>query len=152
MAKPIRKPVPKRSKIGYCKPPVHTQFKPGRSGNPRGRPKNVQDAGTLLFKAVNKRTVVNIHGKQHKVSKLELACMQLANKAASGDTRSILSLFKSLGNVPPKLEIHDDIKEQRRIEAQNLARLSTEELDTLLAIMEKLGLWSDAPSESTESG
>lgn len=25
--------------VGYCKPPVHTRFQPGKSGNPAGRPK-----------------------------------------------------------------------------------------------------------------
>jgi Family of unknown function (DUF5681) len=31
-------PTPKY-KVGYCKPPKHTQFKKGVSGNPSGRPK-----------------------------------------------------------------------------------------------------------------
>lgn len=26
-------------KVGYRKPPVETRFKPGQSGNPRGRPR-----------------------------------------------------------------------------------------------------------------
>lgn len=25
--------------VGYGKPPLHTRFKPGQSGNPRGRPR-----------------------------------------------------------------------------------------------------------------
>ena len=28
--------------VGYCKPPAHTRFKPGQSGNPRGRPKGAK--------------------------------------------------------------------------------------------------------------
>jgi len=28
--------------IGRGKPPMHTRFKPGQSGNPKGRPKGVQ--------------------------------------------------------------------------------------------------------------
>ncbi len=30
-----------RSHVGYARPPARTQFKPGQSGNPRGRPKGV---------------------------------------------------------------------------------------------------------------
>ena len=30
----------KSDQVGYCRPPKHSQFKPGQSGNPSGRPKN----------------------------------------------------------------------------------------------------------------
>jgi hypothetical protein len=33
--------------IGYGKPPVHTRFAPGRSGNPRGRPKGAKNQPNL---------------------------------------------------------------------------------------------------------
>ena len=29
------------SETGYGNPPIHSQFKPGQSGNPRGRPKGL---------------------------------------------------------------------------------------------------------------
>jgi Family of unknown function (DUF5681) len=35
-----RKPSRKEYAIGYGKPPVHTRFAKGQSGNPKGRPKN----------------------------------------------------------------------------------------------------------------
>ncbi len=36
---PMRAKKRKRPAVGYGKPPVHTRFKKGQSGNPRGRPK-----------------------------------------------------------------------------------------------------------------
>ena len=42
----------KSDKIGYGRPPVHSRFKPGQSGNPRGRPK-----GSLNFETDLKRTL-----------------------------------------------------------------------------------------------
>ena len=34
--------------VGYAKPPVHTQFKPGRSGNPVGRPRGAKNKGNRI--------------------------------------------------------------------------------------------------------
>ena len=39
--------------IGYKKPPKHTQFKPGQSGNPKGRPQKpqtIEDAAIQTLK------------------------------------------------------------------------------------------------------
>lgn len=127
-------------KVGYGKPPAYTQFKPGHSGNPRGRPKDVQDPETLLRKAVNKKTIVKVQGQHRKLSKLELACTQLANKSASGDTRSILSVLRLLGVPRPKIEVPKDVEEQERMVAEKLTTLSDEELETLSKVLGKLGL------------
>jgi hypothetical protein len=34
--------------IGYCKPPTHTQFPPGQSGNPKGRPRGSKNKKNLV--------------------------------------------------------------------------------------------------------
>jgi hypothetical protein len=34
--------------IGYGRPPIHTRFKPGQSGNPAGRPKGAQNSATEI--------------------------------------------------------------------------------------------------------
>ena len=41
--------------VGYGKPPKHTRFKKGRSGNPRGRPRGAKNLSTLLFGALNEQ-------------------------------------------------------------------------------------------------
>jgi hypothetical protein len=41
--------------VGYGKPPKHTRFKPGQSGNPKGRPKASKDFRSLLHRALFKK-------------------------------------------------------------------------------------------------
>lgn len=44
--------------VGYGKPPVASRFKPGQSGNPRGRPKNARNVRTLLAAALAQRITI----------------------------------------------------------------------------------------------
>ena len=39
--------------VGYGKPPRHTRFTKGQSGNPRGRPPGAKNLKTLLSEALN---------------------------------------------------------------------------------------------------
>ena len=46
--------------VGYKRPPSKTQFEPGKSGNPRGRPKRRKlDIGMALNKAL-KENLINL--------------------------------------------------------------------------------------------
>lgn len=46
-------------KVGPGKPPKHTRFKPGQSGNPKGRPKGSQNVKTVLNK-VGRESVTGV--------------------------------------------------------------------------------------------
>ena len=74
--------------VGYGKPPKETQFKPGVSGNPNGRPKGSKNVLSVLRQAMAEMVIVNENGRRRKQSKLEVMCKQLANKAAAGDFRA----------------------------------------------------------------
>jgi len=80
-------------KVGFGKPPERTRFKKGRSGNPRGRPKDVKNLATLLGKTLSERVIISEHGRRRSISKLEAAVKQLVNKAASGDPKFMQQLL-----------------------------------------------------------
>ena len=42
-------------KVGYGRPPVATRFRPGQSGNPRGRPKGSKSLDQVLRQALDRR-------------------------------------------------------------------------------------------------
>jgi hypothetical protein len=83
--------------VGYSKPPNHTRFAKGQSGNPKGRPKGSQNFATLLAKAGRARINVKENGRTRSITKVEASLIHLANKAASGDlkaTRELVNLSK----------------------------------------------------------
>jgi len=87
--------------VGRGKPPKHSRFKPGQSGNPRGRPKGAVNCETALMNAVNSMVVINEDGRKKRYSKLEVIFMQAANKAAKGDTRAAEMLLRQLQRYEP---------------------------------------------------
>ena len=84
-------------RIGYGRPPAETQFQPGQSGNPKGRAKGSRNLLTLVQKALDETVVVNVNGNRKRISKLEAAFTQQANKAAAGDPRAIRLMLDVLG-------------------------------------------------------
>lgn len=85
--------------VGRGKPPGHTRFKPGQSGNARGRPKGAVDHSTALLNAINERVTVTENGKRVKRSMIEIIVKQQTLKAAKGDERSTALIFKELARL-----------------------------------------------------
>lgn len=74
--------------VGYGKPPRHTQFKKGRSGNPRGRPKGAKNLSTELAEELQERIALREGGARRVVSKQRAMLKRLMEKALQGDARS----------------------------------------------------------------
>ena len=74
--------------VGYGKPPKATQFQPGQSGNPKGRPKGVQNLATDLEEELSQKILVSENGKQTKTTKQRAMLKRLFAKALEGDARS----------------------------------------------------------------
>ena len=75
-------------RVGYARPPMRTRFRPGQSGNPRGRPKGARNLSTVVAAALSERVAVNENGRRRRITKLEAAVKQLVNRAASGEARA----------------------------------------------------------------
>jgi hypothetical protein len=61
----------------YRNPPLHTRFKKGQSGNPRGRPK--KDLPGYLIAALNEPVYVTTNGRRRKITKREAIVTQMVN-------------------------------------------------------------------------
>jgi hypothetical protein len=80
--------------VGYKKPPVHTRFKPGQSGNPRGRPKRKPTESERLRKVLESRLPITENGKKKSLPVSEVVLKQLGKQSAEGKLAAIRLLFK----------------------------------------------------------
>ena len=80
--------------VGYKKPPQHSRFQPGRSGNPRGKQKGVRNFGTDVKRTLEVPVRLNDQGRARRVSTQEAALLRLREKALSGDARSIVQILE----------------------------------------------------------
>ena len=90
--------------VGYGKPPRRTRFKPGRSGNPRGRPSGSKNLSTLLNEALNEPVIVAENGGQRKISKRRAIIKQLVNQSAKADLRATKILLDILQEIERRTE------------------------------------------------
>src|SRR5689334_17936258 len=84
--------------VGYGKPPLHTRFRKGRSGNPRGRPKRPTDLASLLTRALDRRVPSD---DNHTETQREAIIAALVEKSVAGDLRATKLLFELMRQIAP---------------------------------------------------
>src|SRR5262245_24513960 len=87
-------------KVGPGRPPLHTRFKKGQSGNPGGRRK--QNMPALLAEALDETVLVTIDGEQRRVTKRQAVVQQLVDKSTTADLRATKMLFDMIKEVEHK--------------------------------------------------
>jgi len=80
--------------IGYKKPPLHTRFQKGSSGNPKGRKKRNRNLKTDLEEELAERIVVTEGGRQVRLSKQRAMLKRLVVKGLNGDSNAIAKVFE----------------------------------------------------------
>jgi hypothetical protein len=88
--------VPRDYEVGYGRPPRHTRFKRGRSGNPKGRPAGKKNLSTVLSDALQEHVIVAENGRRKKITKLEAFITQLVDRATSADPKAMPLLLALL--------------------------------------------------------
>ncbi len=78
--------------VGYGRPPRSHRFKPGRSGNTRGRPKGARGRRSMVERVLFERRSVDLDGsgRLQKTTTLELVVLALRQRALEGDNRAFI--------------------------------------------------------------
>lgn len=82
--------------IGYRRPPPSGQFKKGKSGNPKGRPKGSSNFLTLLVRELGQSIVVNENGKKKTITRMQATVKRLVAGALAGEQKALLTLVEIL--------------------------------------------------------
>jgi len=86
--------------VGYGKPPKHSRWKPGESGNPRGKEKGHKGLKTDLEAELNATaTVTGKDGWSKKGRQQRLVMATLCRRAANGDLKAQALLIPMILNI-----------------------------------------------------
>ncbi len=84
----------KTTKTGYSNPPRNSQFKPGVSGNPKGRPKGSKNLSTDVAEELAQQVSLNEGGTPIVISKQRAIIKTLVARSLKGDARACTALIK----------------------------------------------------------
>lgn len=133
---------PKNRDRGYGKPPKEYQFRPGQTGNPRGRPRKIRPAsfGDVVREDLDSRVSITENGETRSITKREAMAKTLVNLALSGPAPQRLRAVQALiqlgsldgppADIPPSQEdrlrflqmLADKAAETDKWEREHLAR------------------------------
>jgi hypothetical protein len=104
---------------GYGRPPIHSQFSKGQSGNPSGRPKAVPSFKSDLAAELQQPHEIFENGAPIKVSKIMAVIKSLTAKAIDSDMRAATVLLATMrhygvGADEPASEV--DIEDLEQLE------------------------------------
>jgi hypothetical protein len=86
-------------KVGKCKPPAHSRWKPGQCGNPRGRPKGALNFRTEVKLMLEAPVTVNDKGKPKKIPTLRASLWRVREGALKGKDKSLAMLLEYAARV-----------------------------------------------------
>ncbi|MGO4513195.1 DUF5681 domain-containing protein [Bradyrhizobium sp. 2TAF36] len=87
--------------VGYRRPPRAHQFKPGRSGNPKGRPKGRKNEATMLNELLFQKILVRERGRERRITLFEAMLRRFAEDSLKGNIKAASFLLNRFGAVSP---------------------------------------------------
>ena len=93
--------------VGYRKPPAQNRFRPGQSGNPKGRPKGALGVRALVNAALDETIYVAENGKARSIRKRQAILLAMIAKAIKGDVRAAALVTRLMETHDPAPRVPD---------------------------------------------
>lgn len=103
--------------VGYGRPPKHTRFAKGKSGNSRGRPRGSKNLLTYVKKEGSRSVVVSENGEKQRISKNEAVAKKLYVDAMQGKPHAVASVI----NLDQKQAETPELIQQQKLEDEDRA-------------------------------
>jgi hypothetical protein len=84
---------PRSFAVGYGRPPIHSRFKPGKSGNPKGRVKQSRNMRTIVQQVLNEDMQIREGGRLRRMSAMEALVRTTLTRSFKGDPKALVSLI-----------------------------------------------------------
>jgi hypothetical protein len=104
--------------VGNKKPPLHSRFPPGKSGNPSGRPKGRTNFDTTLLKEFYKPVSATINGKPIKATNDKLFAASLVKDGITKGPQSKLQLANRVERAEARLAADAEAAARKKAEAE----------------------------------
>lgn len=105
--------VPAPTEAGYGKPPKATQFRKGKSGNPKGRPKNRHKE--MPYDAVlGQMVTIREDGRTRRVTAAEAFILQLTQRGLAGDSAAARASLAAIETARAS-RVSDDMMHSQRV-------------------------------------
>jgi hypothetical protein len=98
--------------VGYGRPPLHSRFKPGQSGYPKGRAKGSRNMRTIVGQVLNEKMQIREGGRVRHVSALEALVRTTLARCFKGDPKamaSLIAMMRQSGYGPDRDEPSADL-------------------------------------------
>ncbi len=108
--------------VGYCKPPEDTRFKPGQSGNHKGRPRDARNLRTAVREALQEKVEIREGSRTRRISKMDAIIQVTLNKGLKGDPKGLAAIVQ-LARWTGLMDEEPDTSANANVSAQDQAIL-----------------------------
>lgn len=105
--------------VGYRRPPSHSRFKPGQSGNPRGRPKGIRSFSAQANDILTETIIMREGDRSKRITKREALLRKTLKDALEGDHRARQFYYM--------LALQFDLENRRKSDLPDQAAVSDED-------------------------